>query len=62
MIVKWIHFLLCEQFYHHDKYYSDMNSQTPLIISFFTDLFKTASEVSVGMFSLITLLHNMDPW
>ena len=44
------------------QYYSDMNSQTPLIIYFFTDLFKTASEVSVGMFSLITLLHNMNPW
>ena len=44
------------------QYYSDMNSQTPLIISFFTDLLKTASEVSVGMFSLITLFHITDPW
>ena len=35
--------------------YADMNSQTPLIISFFSNLLKTASEVSVGMFNLITL-------
>ena len=34
-----------------------MNSQTPLINSFFTNLLKAASEVSVGMFSLITLFH-----
>ena len=41
-------------------FYSHMSSQTPHIIYFL--LISSASEVSVGMLSSITLFHITDPW